>query len=1062
MTKKVFIPVLFLFIIVYVQAAENPKAVSPGHELRTSIIDEVCPTFSWTQTPDATAYQIAVFKMGAPYEGLSYYENQAALSHPVLMKNISGSATSWTPSIEESLQNGGRYVWFVQAQDSYGIGTWSMGKKFAVRAPKGLNEIKEKVKKELEARGVQADLVDKAFQEIQSQASESKSKGELESKYQEESAEEDQAKVKKESGEEIRNKEKQTNEETTDYTANTLGSEGDSHYNVYYGTGTNNSLPGTAYENSFFGYGAGYNNNEGDWNTFMGFLSGYFNLGGIRNTFIGAEAGYNNEYGDNDIFLGYYAGYNNTIGDDNTILGAYAGYSNTSGNKNTFVGRSSGYDNSYGNNNTFVGYKAGESNVDGEYNVFMGSYSGDANTSADDNTFIGYASGSSNTTGQRNTFIGNSSGYANTEGRRNIFIGYYSGNSNIGGDYNTFVGNNAGSSNSSGSLNSFMGFRAGYSTTTGDYNSLFGSYAGYSITEGDFNTILGYQAGYNAAGTDNVFLGHGAGYDETGSNKLYIENSTTSLPLIYGEFDNDLVKINGDLRVRENFSLDNGTTNVNDIVTGSTNNDKLVTQGYVDDNAMGFALTDGYIPVWDESDNRLEDSIISQGGTSAIHISGSLDLANWDLSLDNGTTWINATEINLLDGKTSVAAGASDNDKLVTKGYVDTYDDVGGGSGNEGDAYYNVYFGSGAGNSLTSSANSNCFFGYQTGYNTTSGDENTFIGDFSGYNNSTGSFNTFVGRSAGEYNSEGGQNTFVGENSGYHNTTGDINTCIGEGAGFSNETGEGNVFLGSEAGYYETGSNKLYIENSDSSSPLIYGEFDNDLVTVNGHLSVHEGSYLGLTGNTNQLTVDTTSTRARFKLQADGGGTNTDDFFNFTMRNDYGDVTLSVRDSSAAVWLPMLSYEYLNSKVDFKDNDIVTTGTISSGGGAYTSGGAWIEASSRDYKENIIELGQSESIQALETLNPVRYNYKNKKDEEFLGFIAEDVPDLVAMNGRRGMRAMDIVAVLTKVVQDQQKKIREQEKLINKHNETNENQNELINSLLKRINKLEQESHRKQ
>jgi hypothetical protein len=137
----------------------------------------------------------------------------------------------------------------------------------------------------------------------------------------------------------------------------------------------------------------------------------------------------------------------------------------------------------------------------------------------------------------------------------------------------------------------------------------------------------------------------------------------------------------------------------------------------------------------------------------------------------------------------------------------------------------------------------------------------------------------------------------------------------------------------------------------------------------------------------------------------------------------------------------MLSYEYLNNKVDFKDNDIVTTGTISSGGGAYTSGGAWIEASSRDYKENIMELDQDESLNVLKHLNPVRYNYKNKKDEEFLGFIAEDVPDLVAMNGRKGMRAMDIVAVLTKVVQDQQR--------------VNEEQNKLINKLLKKIKELE-------
>jgi hypothetical protein len=40
-----------------------------------------------------------------------------------------------------------------------------------------------------------------------------------------------------------------------------------------------------------------------------------------------------------------------------------------------------------------------------------------------------------------------------------------------------------------------------------------------------------------------------------------------------------------------------------------------------------------------------------------------------------------------------------------------------------------------------------------------------------------------------------------------------------------------------------------------------------------------------------------------------------------------------------------------------------------------------------------------------------------------VGFIAEEVPDLVAMKNRKGLSSMDIVAVLTKVVQEQQKTI---------------------------------------
>ena len=103
-------------------------------------------------------------------------------------------------------------------------------------------------------------------------------------------------------------------------------------------------------------------------------------------------------------------------------------------------------------------------------------------------------------------------------------------------------------------------------------------------------------------------------------------------------------------------------------------------------------------------------------------------------------------------------------------------------------------------------------------------------------------------------------------------------------------------------------------------------------------------------------------------------------------------------------------------------------GTIAPG--AYcTTGGVWHSASSRDYKENIRNLTTEEAIDALEELNPVRFNYKVDKEDEYVGFISEEVPELVASKDRKGMTAMDIVAVLTKVVQEQQKAIQEQQRI---------------------------------
>lgn len=99
-------------------------------------------------------------------------------------------------------------------------------------------------------------------------------------------------------------------------------------------------------------------------------------------------------------------------------------------------------------------------------------------------------------------------------------------------------------------------------------------------------------------------------------------------------------------------------------------------------------------------------------------------------------------------------------------------------------------------------------------------------------------------------------------------------------------------------------------------------------------------------------------------------------------------------------------------------------------GGAYCNGTTWVNASSREYKENIASLSAKEALDTLKELKPVTFNYKTQKDEAYVGFIAEDVPELVATKDRKGLSTMDVVAVLTRVVQQQQKKLEEQDKLI--------------------------------
>lgn len=153
-------------------------------------------------------------------------------------------------------------------------------------------------------------------------------------------------------------------------------------------------------------------------------------------------------------------------------------------------------------------------------------------------------------------------------------------------------------------------------------------------------------------------------------------------------------------------------------------------------------------------------------------------------------------------------------------------------------------------------------------------------------------------------------------------------------------------------------------------------------------------------------------------------------------------------DGATGVISAGLSYVFIGAKSnhDFRliANDSVkmtveTSGDVGIGltnptyklhisGGAYCDGAAWVPGSSREYKENITNLTLDEAINALDGLNPVKFNYKTNKDEDYMGFIAEDVPEIVATKERKGVNTMDVVAVLTKVVQEQQKLIRELQK----------------------------------
>lgn len=118
---------------------------------------------------------------------------------------------------------------------------------------------------------------------------------------------------------------------------------------------------------------------------------------------------------------------------------------------------------------------------------------------------------------------------------------------------------------------------------------------------------------------------------------------------------------------------------------------------------------------------------------------------------------------------------------------------------------------------------------------------NVAVGSKAMYTNVAGYANTAIGFETLKSNSNGDGNAALGFKALNQQSTGNSNTGVGAYAGLENISGSSNVFLGYQAGQHETGSNRLYISNGDSteSNALIYGEFDNKLLKINGSLTIN-------------------------------------------------------------------------------------------------------------------------------------------------------------------------------------------------------------------------------
>lgn len=425
--------------------------------------------------------------------------------------------------------------------------------------------------------------------------------------------------------------------------------------------------------------------------------------------------------------------------------------------------------------------------------------------------------------------------------------------------YNVAVGNRA--------LQHLLG---DVSYTNAKQNTAIGADALIQATQGNDNTGIGYKVlgktttginnvavgsgagGNNITGSRNVFLGYQSGANETGSDKLYISNSNTSTPLLYGDFSANRVGI-GVNALSANLDITGTSAGTTSLHLRSGNTSASTSSNQI---VFGFNNTTNY------------RHAIKTRHNSGSATGNAIDFYTWKYGTD-ATGTVGTQHAMTLDGTGYVGINTtipSDRLHIVGNARIDAGRLDFRNTGNS------VFVGEEAGLNDDLTDNKNVFVGYKAGASNTTGSHNTFLGHLAGNVNTSGSLNTAIGQGALASNLTGGSNVALGWGTLNANTTGFHNTALGEKAlnknqtgsnnvaiglqslhenlqsnnvaiglqaGYNNVSGSGNIFLGYNAGQNETNSNKLYIANSNTTSPLIYGEFDNSVLRVNGNLQAN-------------------------------------------------------------------------------------------------------------------------------------------------------------------------------------------------------------------------------
>lgn len=407
--------------------------------------------------------------------------------------------------------------------------------------------------------------------------------------------------------------------------------------------------------------------------------------------------------------------------------------------------------------------------------------------------------------GGGNTALGVQALNALITGSVNTAIGYRALLTLNGGSSNVAIGASAMQMATNATFNTVVGQVALQNATSAQNNTVIGYGALNANLTGNNNTVVGYAAGFNGTGSSNVLLGYNAGSQiGSASNRLYIANSNTLSPLIYGEFDTSIMQLNALVGIIAP-TLAGSATNSALAITQTWNTSGAPTLISANVTALSFGLNSFFVKL-----------VLNSITVFSISSSGNMVVAG--TSTLNGAIFL----------PTSTVSGVGTIYKNGSP-YISSYT----GSGIQD---RNIFVGYNSGN-LTNTGGLNSALGYNSLKALTSGLENTAIGANALTLLTQGNNNIAVGSVALQRVTTGNNNVGIGQNALANVVINSNNTAIGHQAGL-NTTGSGNVFIGYNAGQSETGSNTLYIANSNTTFPLIKGDFQNYIATINGQLNV--------------------------------------------------------------------------------------------------------------------------------------------------------------------------------------------------------------------------------